>query len=63
MANPAFNENTYDKFEENGYGNGGYAQGQMVRPEVQQAEVMTLEGTANKTMILLALLIAAGAFT
>lgn len=62
MANPAFNENTYDKFEQNGYGNGGYAQGQMVRPEVQQAEVMTVNGTLNKTLILFALLVASSAF-
>ena len=56
MANPAFNEDTYDRF-----GQGGYAQGQMVQPA--QAEVMTVEGTVNKTLILFALLVAAAAFT
>lgn len=64
MANPAFNENTYEKFDRDGYmtpeGGGGYAQAQAV---AQQAEVMTVEGTTNKTLILFALLLAAGAFT
>ena len=61
MANPAFNEETYDKFEERGYG-GGYAQGQMSRPDQAQAEVMTVNGTLNKTLILFALLVASSAF-
>lgn len=61
MANPAFNENTYDKFGMGGYGAGGYAQGQMVRPDESQA--MTVEGTVNKTAILFALLLASSAFT
>ncbi len=64
MANPAFNENTYDKFEQDGYltpeGGGGYAQAQAVP---QLAEVMTVAGTINKTLILFAMMFAAAAFT
>ena len=73
MANPAFNDKTYDRFgqgtpEESGYGYGspttpygGYAQAQAV-PQAQ-SEVMTVEGTINKTLILFALLLASGAFS
>lgn len=64
MANPAFNENTYDKFAQEGYlapeMGGGYAQAQAVP---QQAAVMTVEGTINKTLILFALMFAGAAFT
>lgn len=63
MANPAFNENTYDKFAQDGYmepeGGGGYAQA-LAQP---LAEVMTVEGTINKTLILFALMLAGAAFT
>jgi len=62
MANPAFNENTYDKFAQDGYmtpDGGGMAQAQLV----QQADVMTVAGTINKTLILFALMLAAAAFT
>ncbi|MBC7807531.1 MAG: Bax inhibitor-1/YccA family protein, partial [Akkermansiaceae bacterium] len=64
MANPAFNENTYEKFAQDGYmapeAGGGYAQAQAVP---QQAQVMTVEGTINKTLILFALMLAGAAFT
>jgi uncharacterized YccA/Bax inhibitor family protein len=63
MANPAFNENTYEKFAQDGYmtpeGGGGYAQA-LAQP---QAQVMTVEGTVNKTLIMFALMLAAAAFT
>lgn len=63
MANPAFNENTYDKFAQDGYmepeGGGGYAQA-LAQPV---AQVMTVEGTINKTLIMFALMLAGAAFT
>lgn len=69
MPNPAFNEKTYDRVENAGrvppppqYG--GFAQAQAVAaPPVQDlAQVMTVEGTLNKTVILFALLVASAAF-
>ena len=64
MANPAFNEKTYEKFEQDGHlapeVGGGYAQAQAVP---QLAQVMTVEGTINKTLILFALMFAGAAFT
>jgi uncharacterized YccA/Bax inhibitor family protein len=56
--NPSLNDDTYDKFEEAGY----FGQAQKERPgSVATQDVMTIEGTANKTGILLGICFIAAA--